>query len=322
MSRQAVGYATAGLLILVTVAACSGGPGGKSSAGGRAVNGGAVGAAAAAPNAGDAEAGGAAAPQPGARGDLAPGQGHKEAVTTSVLTEAKIRTAQLTVAVAKAAQVAVAADHAAQIAVGVGGEVDADDRTSGPAATAEMQLRVPPAQLRPVLDQLAALGKEKSRALSTTDVSEKVADVDSRVGSARDAIARLRALYSSATKIGEIITVEGELSSREADLESLEAQQRTLARQTAMALITLTLQTAPKPAVVKPPTHHKHYTGFVGGLHRGWDGFVDAANGVATAFGTLLPFLVLILALAVGGRFAWRRFPHRTGPTPSPAPAE
>jgi Domain of unknown function (DUF4349) len=318
MSRQAVGYATAGLLILVTVAACSGGTGSAGShaanLGGAAAGAGAAGGGVAAPAAGGY--------QPERRAGAAGSQAQGDAVTKSVLTEAKIRTAQLTVAVAKAAQVGGVADQAAQITVGVGGEVDSDNRTSGPAATAEMQLRVPPAQLRPVLDQLAALGKEKSRALSTTDVSEKVADVDSRVRSARDAIARLRALYSSATKIGEIITVEGELSSREADLESLEAQQRTLTRQTAMAVITLTLQTAPKPAVVKAHSTHKHYTGFVGGLRRGWDGFVDAANGVAIGFGTVLPFLVLILALGVGGRFAWRRIPHRTTPAPTPAPAE
>lgn len=315
MRRQPMGYAAAGVLILVTVAACSGG---KSAAGSQAAsNGGAGGAA----KAGAAGAAGAGA-QPGARAPLAPGREHGDAVTTSLVSDAKIRTAQLTVLVAKAAQVADQADQAAQITIGVGGEVDSDDRTSGPAATAEMQLRVPPAQLRPVLDQLAALGKEKSRALSTTDVSEKVADVDSRVQSARDAIVRLRTLYSAATKIGEIITVEGELSSREADLESLEAQQRTLARQTAMAVITLTLQPAPEPAVVTPPTTHKHRAGFVGGLQRGWDGFVAAANGVATAFGTLLPFLVLILVLGIAGGGARRRFPHRPGPPSSPAPAE
>jgi hypothetical protein len=312
MRRRAVGYATAGLLVLVTVSGCSGGSG-KSSAGGQA-----------AANAGLPVRGApaAAGQQSEVRASAAGGQAKGAAVTAVVVTEAKIRTAQLTVVVAKAAQVAGQADRAAQITIGVGGEVDSDDRMSGPAAAAAMQLRVPPAQLRPVLDQLAALGKEKSRALSTTDVSEKVADVDSRVQSARDAIARLRVLYSSASKIGEIITVEGELSSREADLESLEAQQRTLARQTAMAVITLTLQTAPKTTVAKPHTTHKHHSGFVGGLHRGWDGFVAAANGVATAFGTLLPFLVLILVLGVAGRVAWRRMPRRTGPGPSPAPAE
>ncbi|MFN2563087.1 MAG: DUF4349 domain-containing protein [Jatrophihabitans sp.] len=306
-----MGYGTAGLLTLVSVAACSGGTG---SAGSQAVAHGDVARA-------HGRAGAAGAEQPGAPARLAPSRQDK-AVTASVVTEAKIRTAQLTVAVAKAAQVAGQADRAAQITIGVGGEVDSDDRVSGPAATAEMQFRVPPARLRSVLAQLAALGKEKSRALSTTDVSERVADVDSRVQSARDAIARLRVLYSSATKIGEIITVEGELSSREADLESLEAQQRTLARQTAMAVITLTLQTAPKTAVAKPHTTHKHHSGFVGGLHRGWDGFVAAGNGVATGFGTLLPFLVLILVLGVAGRVAWRRIPRRTGPGPSPAPAE
>jgi hypothetical protein len=216
---------------------------------------------------------------------------------------ARIRIAQMTVAIGRGG-VPAAADRAETIALGAGGEVDADDRTSGRHATATLQLRVPPAGLTPVLGQLGRLGHEVSRQLSTTDVSEKVADVASRVGSARESIARLRTLYASAKKVADVIAIESELSTREADLESLEAQQRSLARQTAMATITLTLRTAVPAAAA--PRHHTR-GGFVGGLEHGWHGFVTAAGWVATAFGTLLPFLLVLAVLAVPGWLAWRR---------------
>jgi hypothetical protein len=310
MSRRAIGYTTAGLLALLTLAACS--SGGSDAGSHSAIANAAGGMVQPAPN----EKAPGAAREPA----VAPSPGGADATTTGLVTEAKIRTAQMTVDVRGSANVAKQADAAASIATGAGGEVDADERTSGAAATATMQLRVPPARLGGVLGELSKLGKERRRELSVTDVSEKVADVDSRVISAQDAIVRLRALYASASKVGEVIVVEGELSRREADLESLQAQQRTLARQTAMAVVSLTLQTA---ATVHPAAKpHKHASGFVAGLRRGWDGFVDAAGWIATAAGTVLPFLVLVVLLALGGRLAWRRMPHGPGPAPAPSPAD
>jgi hypothetical protein len=178
-------------------------------------------------------------------------------------------------------------------------------------------LRVPPPSLTSVLDQLSGLGKERSRQLSTTDVTQKVADVDSRVRSAQDSIVRLRALYDGAKKVADVIAIEQELNDREANLESLQAQQRALARQTAMATVTLTLQTA----AVTPakPAHHQSRGGFVGGLERGWHGFVAAASWFATALGTLLPFLLLLALLGVVGRVVWRRLPRRPAPVPAPS---
>jgi hypothetical protein len=313
--RMVGGAAAAAVLTLLVVGACSSGSGG--SGGSRA--------GAAKQNAGAGGAVGDAAGAVGAGGQAAvvePAQAAKQAPAAAgapVVLEAKIRTARMTVAVRGAANVAARADAATAVATGAGGEVDADDRTGGKQASAVMQLRVPPTALRGALDELAKLGKEQSRQVSSVDVSEKVADVDSRVASARDAIARLRTLYSSATKVGDVIAVESELSGREADLEALQAQQRTLARQTSMATITLTLQTA--SAAAAPPPAKKKAGGFVGGLERGWTGFVAAAAWVAAAVGTVLPFLALLVLVALGARVLWRRVPHR-GPSPAPAPSE
>jgi hypothetical protein len=237
----------------------------------------------------------------------------------------KIQVARMTVAVKGAANVASKANEAETIAEQVGGEVDRDDRTSGPHATASLLLRVPPDALTDTLNQLSNLGKEKYRALSTTDVTQRVADVRSRVRSAEDSIARLRVLFHHAQKIGAIIEIESELNSREANLESLQAQQRALARETSMASITLSLVTAVKPPPAPPKPAPKHHdNAFVGGLKNGWDGFTAAAAWVAEAVGTLLPFIVLLLALGIGLRWAWPRLRHghSTGPAPAPTPSE
>jgi len=265
-----------------------------------------------------ADAGGGAAGPAGSNGSVVGGAPRPPASARLLADDsAKIRVAQMTVDIPRG-KVAGAADRAEAIALGVGGEVDTDDRSSGRYATASLLLRVPPSSLTSVLGQLGGLGKEQSRQLSTTDVTEKVADVNSRVASAQQAIVRLRALYANATKVSDVISVESELSQRESDLESLQAQQRALQRQTSLASITLTLQTA--KAVAKPaPKHHHSRSGFVGGLTRGWDGFVTAAKWVATAVGTLLPFLVLLALLGIAGRIAWRRRPH---PAPVPTPSE
>lgn len=226
----------------------------------------------------------------------------------------QIRTADITVAVKRADQVAQQADAAVAIATRAGGEVTQDDRISGRHANATLVLRVPPAQLEPTLQALSRLGIEKSRQLSTVDVTSRVADVASRVASARAAIARLRTLYQQATKIRDLIAVQAQLASREANLESLEARQRALANQVALATITLRLVLAPIHHAKPVPA--KHYSGFVGGLERGWQAFSAAAAWLAVAVGAVLPFLLTALVIAAG---VWQL--RRRGRVRSPDPS-
>jgi hypothetical protein len=290
------------LLAVLGVGACTNGQSGSDS--GSAAGGFAAPGAAAATGA----AGKRAAARPadsnggnGATGDLAFGT-------------AKIRRAELHVVIRHDESVDGKADVAAAIALAAGGEVDADDRSSGSSPSATLVLRVPPEELSAVLHQLAGLGRSTARHLSTQDVTAKVADVESRVASARREIARLRELYQHAVKISDVITIEGELSERESDLESLEAQQRALTAETSLATVTLTLSRAAAPAPPKPPAEH-HRTGFVGGLASGWDAFTGAAAAFATAIGAVLPFAVLLVVLALAGRLLWARLrPARPAP--------
>jgi hypothetical protein len=270
----------------------------------------AAGAASSAPN-GDTRFGGVKA----GAGTTAGGTNTDTADVTSL---ALIRTASLEVRIAKAAGVARAANEADRIAVASGGTVYSDDRTAGRHASASLVLKVPPQSLESVLNQLAALGKEIQRTSSTKDVTSQVADVASRTLSARKSLARLRALYTEATKVGQVIAIESEIATREADLESLEAQQRALTSETATATIDLTLIAArhtPPP----PPPHHSR-GGFIGGLTHGWDAFVTTLTALVTALGAVLPFLLLVVLVgAIGWR--WRHRLRRPRPSePSAAP--
>jgi hypothetical protein len=240
---------------------------------------------------------------------------------------AKIRIVAMTVQVKRGASVADQANAAEAIVTGAGGEVDADDRSSGRYAQATIVLKVPPEQLSPVLSQLSKLGIERSRRQSTQDVTARVADVKSRVDSAEREIARLRVLYQHARKISDVITIEAELSQREGDLESLQAQQRALSAETTTATVTLTL-TSPPPVTKKVAKSHPHHdNAFVAGLKRGWHAFTAGVAALATVIGAVLPFAILLLVLALLARALWPRFgarlrPRRTTPAPAATPPQ
>lgn len=296
MRRRIPAITATAVIALLALGACSHDSGGAGSA--------AVGNAPAVR--GDAGAVGAPAPVSAAGAhSAAPG-----VPAAAVLSTAQIRTAQMVVAVQGARNVAAKADAAAAIALRTGGEVYADDRTSGPHATATMSLRVPPNALLPTLSSLSKLGFERHRRVSTKDVTQRVADVASRTASAQREIARLRKLYTQATKINDIITIESELASREANLEALEAQARALSSRTAMATIDLDLVTAAVAHKPAPPAKPRP-SGFVGGLERGWHAFAAFGSWLALVLGAVLPFLLLALVVALAGRLVWTRVVRR-----------
>src|SRR5215212_4685617 len=144
-----------------------------------------------------------------------------------------------------AARARLAQDHARA----AGGNVAGDNRSgAGDEARADLVLKVLPGRLDGVLDQLGALGEEQQRSSTTQNVTEQVADVESRVATMQASIARVRAILSRATRIGDVVAVEGELSRRVTELESLQARQRALAAQVDYATITLQLRAPPTAA--------------------------------------------------------------------------
>lgn len=227
-----------------------------------------------------------------------------------VSSRALVKTADMTVRVPN---VEAQARIAIQIARSHGGDVLADERAgSADHASAQLTLEVAPASFSEVLDRLAGLGEQVSRKSSTDDVTQQVADIDSRLESMRASLDRVRALYAKAVSISDVIGIESQVAKREADYESLQAQQRSLTKQAAHSIVHL--QLVAKQVVVAHA--RKQSAGVLDRFGRGWDASIATARWTLGAIGTVLPFLVLFGGIGVVA--LWLRRRHAATPSSPP----
>ncbi|MFI9527936.1 DUF4349 domain-containing protein [Micromonospora rosaria] len=262
------------------------------------------------PGAGEApQRGPAAAPAQPEGAPAQPGQG---AADLRVEQRSIVYTGTMRVRVT---DVEAAAQEAATAATSAGGFVGGDERRSaGAGGRAELTLRVPADRFAGVLDQLATLGRQESRNISTEDVTEEVVDLDARITTQRARVESARRLLARAEDIGDLVTVERELASREADLAALEAKKRRLADLTALSTITVTL-VGPDAS-----TADEDRTGFLAGLQAGWRVFGTSVTVLLTVLGALLPWL-LVIGVPVGAFVAvLRRRRRRSAPPPAGRP--
>jgi hypothetical protein len=207
------------------------------------------------------------------------------------------------------------------LALTSGGRVDSEDTSTDSDGTvnhSRLQVKVPVAKFDSAVGRIYDMARDHTKQTSTEDVTAKLADVTSRVESAKASIQQLRRLFDRATSLGQVIRLERELSQREADLESLQAQQRSLSAQTTMSTILVTVTLPPKVAPVKAADDHQ--AGFVSGIKKGWDAMVTFVVGASHAFGLVLPLSALGIAVCLVLWPLARRFtPRREG---SPQPSE
>lgn len=107
---------------------------------------------------------------------------------------------------------------------------------------AYLVLRVPAPQLRPVLDAMAALGKEESRSVASQDVTEQYIDTEARLKNAIALRDRLKALLGQAKGVKDILEIEKELTRVQSDIDSMEGRLKKLKGQVDLAQIDLTLK--------------------------------------------------------------------------------
>ncbi|MDA0567238.1 DUF4349 domain-containing protein, partial [Streptomonospora sp. S1-112] len=198
-----------------------------------------------------------------------------------------------------------AAERAGEWVADAGGYVSAESvhADEGDAPYASLTLQVPQDRYEDALDELAALGSQSSLDRRVADVTEEVADVDSRVESAEASLDRLRDLLADAETVEEVLAVEAEISTRQQELESLQARQEALAEQVAYSTVNLELM--PPETYVADPDDDT--IGFLGGLERGWRALVGLGGALAVAAGWLLPFAVLAALVGVPAWLLWRR---------------
>jgi hypothetical protein len=178
----------------------------------------------------------------------------------------------------------------------------------GDPLRSRMVLRIPTEDFEEALAALEEVATLVASDHTTEDVTTQVLDVDVRVEAEKRSIDRIQVLFDQATSIKDIVSIENELSRRQADLASLEQQQRYLADQTQLSTITVSVE--------RTPEHEKSddHTGFLAGLGAGWHGLQTFAVALATVVGALLPWLVLLLVLALPGWPLVRRVRRREAP--------
>jgi hypothetical protein len=229
-----------------------------------------------------------------------------------------IYTAHLAV---RAKDVAAAAAKATSIATAAGGYVSNQQETIPPGRhqvpEVSLELKIPVAAYTTTLTNLSAqLGRRISFGQHAQDVTQQVADVNSRVTSAVAAIKQLRALLSKAGTVSALLSVQEEINSQEANLEALLAQQRSLAHQTSYATISVTVIGQHTARVKK----HAKIPGFLAGLRGGWHALVLVVGWALTALGSALPLGILVVALGVAF-VTWRRLARRRNPPTVDPPA-
>jgi hypothetical protein len=158
-----------------------------------------------------------------------------------------VKTAEQRVAVEV---VAAAAGAATALAQGMGGFV-AGSRAEG-EESAHLELRVPAARLDEALAGLAALGEERARSVSASDVTAEVADLEATLANQRALRDRLRALLARAQKVEEVLQVERELTRLQTEIDAGEARLERLRTGVALSALSLDLERKRKPRILGP----------------------------------------------------------------------
>ncbi|MFB7473667.1 DUF4349 domain-containing protein [Kitasatospora sp. NPDC056184] len=326
------GRRRAGALAAVAAAAAALAAGCSASEGGVRDNAAAAPAQAAA---GEAAKGDSAPGVPGAAASAAPKAaetGQDPAARTAPVVDARqiAYSAQLTV---RTATVDEALARARGLAVAAGGYVSAETASgtggTGPTAapqSGQVTVKVPSAAFQQTLDQLAGLGEVLSRRSQAEDLTQQVADVNSRMQSQQASVDRVRALMAQAKTLAEVVSLESELSRREADLESLQKQVKELSARTSLSTITLDVrpQETARPDAPAPEEEDDGFWASVGSaLGGGWRVLFAIVRGLFVAVAALLPFLLVAVPIAAVVRVVlrrWTRAAGRTGRDREPVP--
>ena len=175
-------------------------------------------------------------------------------------------------------------------------------------ATATVTVKVRPQDLEDLIAGLGGLGELVGRTQQTEDVTDQLADTESRISTAQASVDRVRALLAGATNLDDVVRIENELTIRETNLEQLLASQRNVTARVQLATLTVVLTPtppAPKPvpvAVIEVGAKADRSSSSVGAaLRSGWNRFVLIVHAIVVALAYLAPLLGLAL---IGGLVA------------------
>jgi hypothetical protein len=205
----------------------------------------------------------------------------------------------------------------ATLAVANGGFVaSTQTQSSAPGTPAQgtITLQVPEASFNSVLAQVRGLGRVVMLTTSATDVTGQYVDLQARITALQDSRQQYLMIMAKATTVGGILAVQEQLQNLQSQLEQLQGQLQLLNNETTYATLAVTLS---QKVVTPPPPRPEP------GLLKAWDaavgGFVAGFEGVVRVAGPLFFSLLLLAAVVLVGRWAWRFRPRRSNrPAPEP----
>lgn len=204
-----------------------------------------------------------------------------------------------------------ASDQAKELTGDAGGYVSEEEAytPTGGSDETSLTLRIPSDEYEGSLTGLADLGDRSSLSRSVEDVTEEMADTESRIESAEAALDTLRGYLEEADDVDDLLRVESEIQDRQSELESFQARLESLTDQTTYSTVELTLQPvdAPREEI------DDESLGFLDGLQNGWYALTVFGQGLAAVVGWLLPFAVVLAVVAVGP-LLWLRSRGRSLP--------
>ncbi len=202
--------------------------------------------------------------------------------------------------------------HLTDLTTGAGGFVARSQLQVGPPSAGtsygQLVLQVPQAQFAGLLAQVQKVAKATSVSSTSTDVTGQYVDLQARITALEASRQQYLTILSKATSIGDILSVQSQLDTIQSQIEQLQGQLNLLDSQTTFATLTVSLSAAGKPAP-RPP-------GPRSGLSTAWSdavgGFVAGVEWLVRIAGKTLFVLLLLAALLLLGRLAWREYRRRT----------
>ena len=161
----------------------------------------------------------------------------------------------------------------------------------GSPPSAQITLRVPAAQLEQAERAASALGQVTEQTSAQSDVTAQHVDMAARLRNLRAEEARLRALFSKAGDVSDLLEVEQELSSVRGDIESAQAQLAYLDQQVALSTLAISLS---QPGPIVRPAFGASW-GIADAVTQGVQSAVALVRALIVGCITLAPLAALIL---------------------------
>ncbi len=170
---------------------------------------------------------------------------------------------------------------------------------TGGSKNGQMIIRVPQKNFYSTIEQIDALGTEKSRQISGQDVTEEWIDVGARLDNLKKQESRFQEILKNASTVKDVLEVERELERVRGEIESLTGRMNYLNQSVEMSTITVN--------VMEPAPIAGEGWGITDALREAATGFIGSVNGLIVFIGYILPIVVFIALIVLLARWVKRK---------------